>query len=161
MEVLKNHIRVARIEDLKSIQEIFEATIRSVCKKDYNAEQIEAWAAGARFRDRWLSKLTNQYFIVVEKEDKIVGFASLDSGNYLDFMYAHKDYQGKGIASLLYDAIEREAIHQGTDVLQSDVSKTAQGFFEKMGFETVKEQTVFIAGIAITNYRMQKKLPKE
>jgi len=48
MEVLKNHIRVARIEDLKSIQEIFEATIRSVCKKDYNAEQIDAWAAGAR-----------------------------------------------------------------------------------------------------------------
>ena len=145
---------------MKSIQEIFEGTIRSVCRKDYNAEQIDAWAAGARFDDRWLNKLKNQYFIVAEKDDKVVGFASLDLGYYLDFMYVHKDQQGNRIASLLYNAIEKEAIRHGTDILQSDVSKTAQRFFERMGFETVKEQTVFIAGVAINNFRMQKQLRK-
>jgi GNAT superfamily N-acetyltransferase len=158
MEIANNQIRMAEMEDLKSIQAIFDGTIRSVCNKDYNAAQIDAWAAGAKFTDRWLNKLKNQYFIVVENDGDILGFASLDRGSYLDFMYVHKDHQGKGIASLLYRAIEREAIKQGANILQSDVSKTAKPFFERMGFQTEREQTVVIAGIAINNFRMQKKL---
>src|SRR5436305_2669060 len=147
MSVDNSHIRLAELDDLKSMQEIFEQTIRSVCNKDYNAEQIEAWAAGTKFNDRWLNKLRNQYFIVIEKGNEMLGFASLDRGNYLDFIYVHKDHQRKGIALQLYHAIETEAMQPGTTILLSDVSKTARAFFEKMGFETVKEQTVFIAGV--------------
>jgi putative acetyltransferase len=158
MQTNKYIVRQAKQSDLPSIVEIFEQTIRFVCNKDYNPEQIEAWAAGAKFTDRWLMKLTNQYFIVLENNGVIIGFASLDRGNYLDFMYVHKDHQGKGVASLLYQAIEREAVAQGTNILQSDVSKTAKPFFERMGFETLKEQTVFIAGVPISNFRMHKNL---
>jgi len=158
MKVENKKIRVATKEDLPSIQEIFDGTIRSVCNKDYNEEQVDAWAAGAKFTDRWLQKLTDQYFIVMENDGQIVGFASLDQGNYLDFMYVHKNHQGEGIASLLFYAIEKEAARQASDFIISDVSKTAKPFFERMGFENIKEQTVIIAGVPINNFRMRKDL---
>ena len=158
MKVENNKIRVATRDDLPAIQEIFDGTIRSVCNKDYDEGQVNAWAAGAKFTDRWLRKLTDQYFIVLENKGEIQGFASLDQGNYLDFMYVHKDHQGKGIASLMYYAIEKEATRQGSDFIVSDVSKTAKPFFERMGFETLQEQTVTIAGVSINNFRMRKDL---
>src|SRR5690242_10435245 len=158
MNTVDKQIRIGEVADLQAIQEIFEVTIRTVCKRDYNEQQIDAWAAGARFSDRWLHKLTNQYFIVCENAGQLLGFASLDHGNYLDFMYVHKDHQGKGIASALYQAIENEAALQGSDSIVSDVSATAKPFFEKMGFETLKEQIVVIGGVPINNFRMSKQL---
>ena len=73
-------------------------------------------------------------------------------------MYVDKDYQGKGVASKIYDSLERFAIDKAIDKIVSDVSITAKPFFERMGFEVLQQQQVDIDIIKLINYKMQKRL---
>lgn len=46
-------------------------------------------------------------------------------------MFVHKDFQGKGIATILLNDIERYAITAGITRVTLEVSLTARTFFEK------------------------------
>jgi putative acetyltransferase len=76
-------IRQAILKDLPEIQKLFVDAISSSCKSDYNAEQIQAWTLSIENKERWKNKLASQYFLIAEIKSKIVGFGSLESGNYL------------------------------------------------------------------------------
>lgn len=151
-------IRKGIRKDLPEMLELFTATIDEVCKKDYNSQQLEAWKSGADNGERWMKVIRDQYVLIAVIENKIVGFCTLDEGNYIDLLFVHKDHQHKGIASALYNAIEKEALQQHEKLLTADVSKTARPFFEKMGFQATKEQTVNIKEITLINYKMAKTL---
>lgn len=143
------------------MQELFVQTIQSVCRYDYSPEQIAVWTSSIVNTKRWTDKLVKQHFLIAEIGDKIVGYASLENGEYLDFLYVHKDFQRQGIASKLCAEIEAIAIHQGTTLLTSDVSITARPFFEKKGFKIVAEQVNDIKGVEVVNYKMTKALRAE
>jgi putative acetyltransferase len=151
-------IRLAKISDLKEMQEMFVDTITTICKDDYSPEQIKVWTSSIENTQRWTDKLTSQYFLVAELDNKIVGYASLENNDYFDFLYVHKDYQKKGIAARLYFQIEKEAINRKATVLNSDVSETARRFFEKKGFKTIIPKTNIIKEVAIISYKMTKTL---
>ncbi len=149
-------LRTALEEDLKELQALFVDTVHEIAKTDYSQEQLKVWASGIQDKKRWLDKITNQYFLVAVKSEKIIGFASLENKDYLDLLYVHKDFQRKGIAYALYTALEKEAKRQGATFLASEVSKTAKVFFEKKGFTVVTEQTKVMGSVEISNYRMIK-----
>ncbi|UTX50707.1 GNAT family N-acetyltransferase [Chryseobacterium sp. MA9] len=151
-------IRKGIRKDLPEMLELFTATIDEVCKKDYNSQQLEAWKSGAKNEERWINVISSQYVLIAEGGNQIVGFCTLDEGNYIDLLFVHKDHQHKGIASALYNAIEKEALQQHEKLLTADVSKTARTFFEKKGFQVVQEQTVKVKEIMLTNYKMTKNL---
>ena len=140
------------------MQKMFVDTILTICKDDYSPEQIKVWTSSIENIQRWTDKLTSQYFLIAELDSKIVGYASLENNDYLDFLYVHKDHQRQGIADRLYCEIEKEAIFKKTTALHSNVSKTARPFFEKKGFKTLAPQTSIIKGIEIINYKMTKQL---
>ncbi|MDW9380235.1 GNAT family N-acetyltransferase [Chryseobacterium sp. JV558] len=144
--------------DLLEMLELFRTTIDEVCKKDYTLQQLEAWKSGAENEERWMDVMTSQYVLIAESANQIVGFCTLDQGNYIDLFFVHKDYQQQGIASRLYNTIEKEALQYHEKRLTADVSKTARPFFEKVGFQVVQEQTVDVKGITLTNYKMEKNL---
>lgn len=148
----------AHISDLLEIQALFKETILTVCHYDYNEEQLTVWASGVESKDRWENRILEQHFLLIKIEEQIVGYASLDKNHYVDLLYVHKDFQRKGIAKALILALEEEARKVGTQLLSADVSKTARPFFEKMGFEVIKEQTNLIKGVEIVNYKMTKEL---
>ena len=89
---------------------------------------------------------------MAEAEGIVAGFGDMDGTGYLDRLYVHKDYQGKGIATALCDRLESAV--QGRIVTHASV--TAKPFFEKRGYRTVKEQQVERRGILLTNYVMEK-----
>jgi len=149
-------IRLSKPGDLWEIQRMLVETISTICKNDYSPEQIEVWTSSVKNTQRWTGKLTSQYFLVAELDNKIVGVASLENNSYLDFLYVHKDYQRQGIADRLYFEIEREAIKRKATSIRSDVSKTARPFFEKKGFITTETQTIKILEVEIVNYKMTK-----
>ncbi|MFS4471001.1 GNAT family N-acetyltransferase [Chryseobacterium sp. T20] len=153
-----NHaiIRKGIYDDLPEMLQLFTATIDEVCKKDYDLQQLEAWKSGAENEERWRQVIRDQYVVVAVIENKIAGFCTLDQGNYIDLLFVHKDFQHRGIATLLYHQIEKEALLNHEKKLMADVSKTARPFFEKMGFHVVQEQTVLVKGIVMTNYKMVK-----
>ena len=151
-------IRKGVSTDLPEMLQLFTATIDEICKQDYNLQQLEAWKSGTENKERWMKVIRDQYVLTAIIENKIVGFCTLDQGNYIDLLFVHKDHQHKGIASLLYHQVEKEALRCNEKELTADVSKTARPFFEKAGFQIVQEQTVNVKGIAMTNYKMVKHL---
>ena len=153
---MKIELRHATLNDLNEMQALFVETIISTCSKDYNHEQINVWTFSAENKDGWRTRITNQYFLVAEIDNKIVGYGSLDNGNYLDFLYVHKDFLRKGVANLIYEKLKSESLRLGFDKLTSDVSKTARPFFETKGFKIIRENKNMMNGVEIINYHMSQ-----
>jgi len=151
-------IRIGRLSDLAEIQKLFSDSITFVCSKDYNQTQIEAWKLAAQNSKPWQKIIENQYFILAELNQIIVGFASLENYNYIDVLFVHKDFQRQGIAQALFDKLIYEARKFDSQIITSDVSKTAKAFFETNGFIVVAEQIKTINNVEIQNYKMQKTL---
>lgn len=154
-------VRNGTLNDIDELQQLFVDTILCTCKKDYNTVQLQAWTSGIDNIERWQQVLKDQYVLIAVVNDTIVGFCTLDKGNYIDFLFVHKDYLRQGIAYQLYSMIEQKAIDQNQMLLTAEVSKTARPFFETMGFTIVNEQTVNLNGIHIANFKMNKILTKK
>lgn len=152
-------LRNAKKTDLDDVLNLFENTVERICIGDYTIPQVEAWLSLVqKRREVWSEKLESQYFILAERGETLVGFGSLDKGTYIDFMYTHYQYQGKGVASGIYRALEEEALRLESTVLQSDVSITARPFFEYLGFKVIRKNENHIKGENLINYRMEKSL---
>lgn len=158
MKNSKISIRLSTLSDLTEMQKMFVDTITTICRDDYTPEQIKVWTSSVENTQRWTDKLTSQYFLIAELDKKIVGYASLENNDYIDFLYIHKDYQRQGIADRLYSEIEKEAVKRKATVLTSDVSETARRFFKKKGFKIIAPQTNIIKDVEIRNYKMSKLL---
>lgn len=153
---MNNEVKLKKgeLKDLDEILILFEETIVSTCKNHYNPQQIRIWQLSARDKDRWNSALQNQFFIVAQINERIVGFGSLKNGNYIDFLYVHMDYLRQGIAAKIFDKLENEAKKVDSKKLFANVSKTALPFFEFKGFQIIKENINRINGVEINNYKM-------
>lgn len=145
--------RRARPEDGQEIGQLIFDTVRSVNIKDYSPAQVETWVPDAKLYTTY-----EGIAFVVEKEGKIVGFANIKDKGLLHRLYVHKDHQGKGIGSLLIDALEKEATKLGWKKLQTEASITAKPFFERKGFHSIEEQTINLRGVNFVNYKMEKLL---
>jgi len=157
---LKNEIklRTASQSDIKDIIALYQGTVRNINIKDYSPEQINVWAGGADNYERWQSAIKEQYFVLAEINGKLAGFSSIAKDGYLDFMYVHKDFQRFGVASELLNEIEKKAAEQNNAEIYSHVSKTARGFFEKMGYKHIKDLNDPYKGVMFINALMLKKL---
>ena len=155
---MKLVIRNGVLDELPEIQHLFSETITIICENDYHQNQLEAWKSSVENTEGWKNMIQNHYFIVAEFENKIVGFASLDKGNYIDTLFVHKDFQRMGIGQGLYIELESEAKRLNTFTLTSNVSKTAKAFFESNGFSVLTEQVIIRKNVEIVNYKMQKEL---
>ncbi|HXL58878.1 MAG TPA: hypothetical protein VN958_21595, partial [Chitinophagaceae bacterium] len=72
-------IRKATPEDINELRKLYYETITTINSKDYNEEQIKAWASTADRTGSLLKRIQEQYFFVAENDDKkITGFASLN-----------------------------------------------------------------------------------
>lgn len=146
-------IREYQPSDCKEITELFYNTVHTVNAKDYTKEQLDVWATGQVDIEKWNQSLQEHYSIVVIENEVIAGFGDIDKSGYLDRLYVHADYQGKGIATAICNQLEQTV--QGD--ITTHASITAKSFFEKRGYKVVKEQQVERQGIFLTNFCMKKK----
>lgn len=77
----------------------------------------------------------------------------MDQTGYLDRLYVHKDFQRRGIATAICDALEQKVTGK---TVRMHASVTAKPFFEKRGYAVIKEQQVERQGVWLTNYLMEK-----
>jgi putative acetyltransferase len=146
--------------DIKEITQLFYDTIQVINSRDYPKDEIDDWSSWFKDIDKWAERVNEQYFIVAKLDEKVVGFSSLATDGYLDFMFVHKDFQGQGIAKALLTEIENKASKQQNELIYSDVSITAKGFFEKHGFNVEKQQLKKSKKKELVNFRMIKKNDK-
>jgi putative acetyltransferase len=152
-------LREYHSEDCEEVLKLFYNTIHSVNSKDYTEIQLNAWAPPNMNLSEWNKRLlSNDYSVVVEQNDIIIGIGTADDTGYFDLLYIHKDYQGIGVATLIADNLERYICRNGTEIITTDASITAKPFFEKRGYLVLKKQNVETRGQILVNFKMQKKV---
>lgn len=145
-------IRKYQSADCKELTELFYHTVHTVNAIDYTKEQLDVWAAGQINLEKWNQSLQEHFSIVAVDDGIIVGFGDIDKTGYLDRLFVHSDYQGKGIATAICNQLE-VAVQGG---IVTHASITARPFFESRGYKVIKEQQVVRQGISLTNFIMEK-----
>lgn len=145
-------LRRYKQSDCRELAELFYNTVHTVNAADYNNEQLNAWATGHVDLEAWNKSLLEHYSIVAVDNGIIVGFGDIDQTGYLDRLYVHADYQGRGIATAICNKLEQSV----SGKIVTHASVTAKPFFEKRGYKVIKEQSVERQGVFLTNFVMEK-----
>lgn len=150
-------IRRLAAQDIPEMRKLFRATVLTVNSKDYTKEEVEDWASCGDSVEHWKEVLAkNDYIGALDGQGGIVGFSSMNAEGYLHSMFVHKDWQGKGVATLLLSEVEKIARRYGVHKISVEVSVTARPFFEKHGYKVVKEEKAKANRLYLTNYVMEK-----
>lgn len=145
-------IRTYQSSDLKILVKLFYDTVHFVNSKDYSKKQVDVWASKTLDLVKWDQSLKEHYSLVALIDGKIVGFGDIDQTGYLDRLYVHHQYQGKGIAKAICSQLEKSV--NGKITVHASI--TAKGFFEHRGYQVIKKQEVKRQGISLVNYVMEK-----
>ena len=152
MHIMK--IRKMERGDGEKTLRLFYETVRAVCSRDYTAAQTAVWAS-PRGETEWTSSFFGEgrRALVAEEGGEIVGFADMTQDGYFDRLYVHKNFQRRGVAAALADALEEGSAASSFTV---HASVTARGFFEKRGYVLVRENIVERGGEKLVNFYMKK-----
>lgn len=131
----------------------------TVNAQDYTAAEVADWASCGDISGHWDELFSHLHFIAAtDCKGRIIGFSAVSRDGYLHSLFVHKDWQSKGIGTLLLSEAEKTAITYGARQMTSDVSITARPFFEKRGYTMTKEQKAKANRLHLTNYRIEKTL---
>lgn len=150
-------IRKYQPSDCSETAELFYNTVHSINAKDYTTEQLKAWATGNVDLEKWDRSFKEHYTVVAVEDNIIVGFGDIDTTGYLDHLFVHRNYQGRGIAAAICDDLEQTV---RSNIITTHSSITSRPFFEHRGYTVVKEQLVERQGIFLKNFVMEKNLNK-
>lgn len=150
-------LRKYKSTDCAQMAQLFYDTVHSVNAADYTGQQLHAWAPDIPNLTAWDSSFSSHYSIVAVDGETILGFGDIHPSGYLDRLFVHKNHQRQGIATAICDNLE-----QAVSVFRITVaaSITARPFFEKRGYQILLEQQVQRNGVVLTNYKMEKILPR-
>ena len=98
--------------DVFQIVRLFYETVRSVNRADYSEEQVRAWAPEIPDPEAWHARRADRRTLLAEGHGGVIGVGELEGDGHLDMLYSRKGAVGRGVGSLLYQAIEREAREQ-------------------------------------------------
>jgi putative acetyltransferase len=135
---------------------IFHSAIHLIASRDYTDEQVHAWAPSSLDAELWARRMRGINPFVAELDGELVGYADVQSDGYIDHFFVSGHHPRQGIGRALMEALEAEAASLGLQELTSDVSVTAQPFFEHFGFLVVEHQSPVIDGVEMLNARMRK-----
>ncbi len=144
--------------DAGPICRLFYETVHAVNLGDYSPEQVRAWAPDLPDPATGHERMSGRHTLVADEAGEVVGFAELEDDGHLDMLYCRADAVGRGVGSLLYEAVEERARGRGLGRISTEASITARPFFVRHGFAVLRRNTVWRQGTALTNFSMEKAL---
>lgn len=147
-------IREYQPSDCRAVVKLFYDAVHAVNAADYTRAQLDAWAPACADLAQWDASLQAHYSLVAWKHGRVLGFGDIAPDGYLDRLYVHPKHLGRGVATAICDQLEASA--SGKIVVHSSI--TARPFFEKRGYQMIREQQVQRRGIFLSNYIMEKSL---
>ena len=130
-------VRLAQAADAEGISQVILAALHSSNAQDYPADVI-ARVARNFTPDAVLALLARRVVLVAVQDEVIVATAALEA-NVLRSVFVNPTLQGQGIGRLLMIEIELRAREAGVTVLSVPSSLTAEPFYTKLGFLTVRD----------------------
>jgi ribosomal protein S18 acetylase RimI-like enzyme len=161
-------IRSADIDDIATIgylaQQIWPGTYGAILSSEQLQYMMDLIYSPDSLQQQMVKH--KHIFLLAELEEEPVGFASYsplkEAGVYkLHKLYVHPKTQGKGLGKALVDFIIEQLPTPGATSLLLNVNRhnKAKQFYEKLGFEVIREENVDIGHDYFMNdYVMEKKL---
>jgi putative acetyltransferase len=151
-------IRPALESDFDAIGHIFHDAVHQVAWRDYTEVQLQAWSPEPRGAAHWQKRTAKLEVRVAVVESVVAGFIGFSRSGYIDLLFVRPEFLRRGIATALLLEAEKVLGQLGVETAWTQASLTARGFFQAMGYRTVREQTVTCGGVELRNYRMEKLL---
>ncbi|MFA7944308.1 GNAT family acetyltransferase [Pseudomonas brenneri] len=130
-------VRLAQASDAEGISQVILAALHSSNARDYPADVI-ARVASNFTPQAVLQLLTRRTVLVALQDQQIVATAALDA-NVVRSVFVNPALQGQGIGRQLMVDIEQRAREAGVTVLSVPSSLTAEPFYTRLGFHTVRD----------------------
>jgi predicted N-acetyltransferase YhbS len=130
-------IRDARKDDAVGISQVIITALRETNAKDYPATVIaQVEKSFSSVAVQALMEQRNVFVALLDEE--LVGTASLD-GAVVRSVFVAPTHQSKGIGRQLMAAIEKAAMDAGIPLLTVPSSVTAERFYSRLGFKSVRD----------------------
>lgn len=147
-------VRLALPSEAEALWDIRNQAIRHGCRESYDRATIAAWTPDV-MPSGYRSAVTDNPFYVVEAPETgqpvATGFLDLSNGS-VEAVFTVPAFLGKGMASLIVQAIKQEAIRRGFSQLTLSSTPNACAFYKKQGFSVIKE-ALYPSSLAGTDLR--------
>lgn len=144
--------------DVPAMVTLFYRSVHEVACEYYSPEQLAVWAPDGMTGQGWADHFATHPTWLALKAGQLAGFTDLEADGHLDMMFVSPDFQGQGVASLLYAAVEKQALVQENKRIYVEASLSARSFFERKGFHVLEAQMVERNQVRLKNFRMEKRL---
>jgi GNAT superfamily N-acetyltransferase len=134
---MKCDLRRALDGDADAVSQLIVSALRETNANDYSravVERVEKSFSPAAVLDL----LGRRRVFVAVSEQRVVGTASLD-GSVVRTVFVAPDVQGRGVGRQLMAEVERAAREAGVAVLTVPSSVTAERFYSRLGFKSVRD----------------------
>ena len=152
------HLRQITIKDQINLKRIYFDSIQSINEKIYSKEQKFAWSSQAWINPEFNKSITKGKGFIMEDLNVNMAFAIRYPYNKLSLLYVKGDFKGKGIGNILIQAIEKEAIKEGTSFLETEASLLSYKLFLKNNWKEIHKEKIIIQNIIFHRYKMFKDL---
>lgn len=125
-------------KDLPLLQRLFYETVTIYGSQLFSKNEIRLFMKLALDKGFWKSRFAYNHIYVAKLHGEIIGSFSLSPVGTIDYIFVHKDYQDKGLATDLYKLIEELAQKNGITILSAFVSHATKDFFEKRNFKILE-----------------------
>lgn len=131
-------IRLARPDDAAAISRVVLAALHASNARDYPPHVIEQ--VQGNFSQQSIGERMNQrQMLVATVEQQVMATASLDQA-VVRSVFVDPSCQGRGMGRQLIAAIHELALQAGHRQLQVPSSITAQGFYQRLGYRTLRDE---------------------
>jgi putative acetyltransferase len=144
--------------DLQMVAELFTTSVHELSGSRYSPQQRQAWAPRPPDLKHWDLRLRDLQTLIAEVDARPVGFLSYQPDGYVDLLYVRPRFERTGIATHLYECVEK--IFVETDVVSAytEASLIAQPFFVHHGFRTSRFEEIRVKGTLLQRWVMFKTL---
>ncbi len=151
-------VREFRAGEEPALFSVFHSAVHQIASRDYTPEQIEAWAPADLDQRYWAARVQAIKPFVVVEDELIIAYADVQANGHIEHFFVSGAHARRGAGRMLMHKIHEVAARSGVVQLSSDVSLSAQAFFERFGFHVVERRSPVIRGVALDNALMRKRL---
>ncbi|WP_414047303.1 N-acetyltransferase family protein [Macrococcus equi] len=155
------NIRKATNEDVPKIKKIASMAWYDTYAKLMEAGTIAKFLEAAYNDERLERRIGDSLFLVAENEDEVIGFANFINGTelFLSAIYVNPAFQRKHVgADLLEAGLEYFDEYEELFVEVASNNQLARAFYDKTGFELVREYEEELFGEKVTTGLLKKVL---
>ncbi len=164
--MLNPEIRDADASDIPVIQQIAHAawwpTYGGILSREQCQFMLDWMYSTAALSEQMAQGVQ---FLLLRLGEKHVGFAAFEDAGKAIFklhkLYLHPSTHGLGLGRILLHTVDERVKKAGGNYIDLNVNRhnVAQGFYEKLGFKTLREEDNYIGrGYWMNDFLMRKKV---